>query len=408
MKAVPGARKGEGDGPLRIGLVTPAWPGTKTANGIATAVMHLATGLEACGHEVTILAHRIDAPDDRPRVILLPSIRMDLIDRFRMRFNPAVAGGISFAKLHVAAIQEAQRKYGLEIVLMEETHGWAGEVRKRASVPVVATLHGPWWLHRISGEAGDEAGSARREALEAEGLRRVDGITSPSRDVMERTEAVWGLPDIPRAVIRNPVPLPADALPADAGLLNSILFVGRFDRIKGGDLVIAAFARIAAANQQCRLTFAGPDVGIARPDGSQMTLADTLAGLPDDLRARIDATGPRTRDEVTALRRSHGITLIASRYETFGGTLAEAMAAGSAVVCTKVGGCQENVVHESTGLLVPPEDPEALADACLRLMADPALARRLGQAARRFAAEELAPEVIGRQMAAFLAPLCRR
>lgn len=401
---MPGRREG---GPLRIGLVTPAWPGTRTPNGIATAVAHIAAGLEACGHEVTILAHMIDAPHDHPRVVILPPMHLDLSDRIRMRINAEAALGISVAKRHAALVKEAQRRHGVEIVVMEETQGWAGETRRRVSIPVVATLHGPWWLHRAAAGAEDEAASTRREAREAAGLRRVDAITSPSRDVMERTETAWGLPDIPRAVIANPVPLPVEPLTLDPNLLERVLFVGRFDRIKGGDLMIAAFVRIAAANPRCRLTFAGPDIGIAMPDGGLVTLADTLASLPADLRARIDAIGPRTREEISALRHSHGITIVASRYETFGGTLVEAMAAGSAVVCTRVGGCQENVADERTGLLVPPEDPGALADACLRLMADPELAQRLGNAARRFVAEDLSPEVIGRRMADFLAPICR-
>ncbi len=400
--------KGQSGVPLRIGLVTPAWPGTRTPNGIAAAVAYIAEGLEACGHEVTILAHRVDAPHDHPRIVLLPPLKLSLGDRVGMRINPEAALGTTVAKRHAAAIKQAQRLHGVEIVVMEETQGWAGQTRKRVSIPVVATLHGPWWLHRATAGAEDEVASTRREAREAEGLRRVDGITAPSRDVMDRTEAAWGLPDIPRAVIRNPVPLPDAALLPDENMLQHVLFVGRFDQIKGGDLVIAAFARIAAENPRCRLTFAGPDVGIPLSDGRRTTLLETLAGLPDNVRARIDATGASTREEVATLRRRHGITIVASRYETFGGTLVEAMAAGSAVICTRVGGCQENVVHEKTGLLVPPEDPEALAEACLRLMANPGLAWRLGSAAQRFAAEELAPQVIGREMAAFLEPLCRR
>lgn len=393
---------------MRIGLVTPAWPGTETPNGIATAVAHIAAGLDRCGHEVTIIAYRIDAPHDHPRVVVLPPMHLDLVDRVRMRRNPEQALGIAVAKQHAKAIKQAQKRHGIEIVVMEETQGWAGEARRRVTVPIVATLHGPWWLHRTTGSTADDLASASREAREADGLSRVDGITAPSRDVMERTKIAWGLPDVPRAVIRNPVPLPTAALTLDAHLLECLLFVGRFDHIKGGDLVIEAFSLIATANPRCRLTFAGPDIGIPQPDGEIRTLAEALARLPVAIRDRIDPTGSLTRDEIAALRQRHGLTIIASRYETFGGTLAEAMAAGSAVVCTRVGGCQENVLHESTGLLVPPEDSKALADSCLRLMGDTALAEKLAAAARSYASDKLAPEVIGQELANFLRPLCRR
>ena len=117
--------------------------------------------------------------------------------------------------------------------------------------------------------------------------------------------------------------------------------------------------------------------------------------------------GQCSREEVSALRGTHGLTIVASRYENFGGTIVEAMAAGSALVCTNVGGGAEILSHEETALLVPPEDPQALATACLRILDDTDLARRMGVAARTYVEHHLSPEAIGRQMADFLTPLCR-
>jgi glycosyltransferase involved in cell wall biosynthesis len=80
--------------------------------------------------------------------------------------------------------------------------------------------------------------------------------------------------------------------------------------------------------------------------------------------------------------------------------LVEAMAAGAPVVATGVSGIPELVEDEVNGLLVPPDDPEALADALLRLHADPALAARLGAAGRdavreRFDGDRLAGRLTG-------------
>ena len=144
-------------GPLRIGLVTPAWPGTHTANGIASAVFHLAAGLERGGHEVTILTRAIDAPQDHPRVIPVPPPRLTLLDRVQRRLNLEKWLRTSLAKRYAEAITEAQTRYGVEIVVMEETQGWIGETRKLVSIPMVATLHGPWWLHRSTGSAANDA-----------------------------------------------------------------------------------------------------------------------------------------------------------------------------------------------------------------------------------------------------------
>jgi glycosyltransferase involved in cell wall biosynthesis len=401
-------QSGSAAGSLRIGLVTPAWPGLRRANGIATAVTHIAAGLEACGHEVTIIAGSLDAPHGNARVVPLPDRLWSILDKVRGRLDH----GATINRLHgeriAAAVNSAVSQYGIEIVVMEETQGWADVVKRRVSIPVVVTLHGPWCVLKTFQSTGDPADDARREAREAAGVKRADGITAPSQDTLAATRTAWGLPDVPQAVIRNPMPLaPVDWLP-DAATARRLLFVGRFDFNKGGDIVLDAFNEIARRHPTCRLTFVGPDRGILLPDGRRLTLQDALAGLQAEVRARVDVLGVCSRDEVAALRSQHGIAIIASRWENFGGTMTEAMAAGSAVVCTNVGGGAEILSHEQNALLIPPGDPLALAEACLRLMQDPALAQRLGAAARHYVANTLSPEVIGRQMAAFLALLCRR
>lgn len=394
--------------PLRVAFVTPAWPGVATPNGIATAVSHLATGLHSAGHEVTIIAHGVDAPHDHPRVIPLTDVRPALLNRLRRKLDPD--GGFigSMVDGHVEAIRRAVALYGVEIVVMEETQGWVGEIRARVPVPIVATLHGPWWLHRMAGSAPNDAASARREAREAKALQRVDGITSPSAEVLRRTEELWGLPKVPKAVIANPFPVPPQGIELTAELLNHVLFVGRYDHIKGGDLVVETFARIAAAHPAAQFTFVGPDDGIPRADGGMDTLAEQLSHLPEPIRSRIKPVGRKTREEVAALRAQHGVTLIASRYENFGGTLIEAMAVGSAVVSTSVGGQKEIARDEETVLMVPSEDTEAMAKACLRLMRDLPLSRRLGTAARSHVAASFSPDAIARRMADFLATVLRR
>ena len=394
--------------PLRVAFVTPAWPGVLTPNGIATAVSHLAAGLQSAGHEVTVIADWVDAPHDHPRVVTMPDARVRLVDRLRRKLDPEGAQVRSMVDRHAEAIRRAVALYGVEVVVMEETQGWVGEIRDKVSIPVVATLHGPWWLHRMAGSAPDDAVSARREAREAKGLQRVDGITSPSAVVLRQTEALWGLPKVPTAVIPNPFPVPAQGIDLTEELLNHVLFVGRFDHIKGGDLVVDAFASIAAAHPSAQFTFVGPDEGVPRAGGGMDMLSDRLARLPEPIRSRIRSVGRQSREEVAALRARHGVTLVESRYETFGGTLIEAMAAGSAVVSTSVGGQLEIATHDETVLMVPSEDTEAMANACLRLMRDLSLARRLGTAARSHVTASYAPDVIARRMADFLASVRRQ
>lgn len=392
---------------LRIGLATPAWPGTTAANGIASAVAPLAAGLEAIGHQVTIVAHWTDAPHNDPGVIALPDRPMPLLDRLLFRVMPDRMIRRAMMSQLVEATRRAIAEYGIEVLVMEESFGWAGDLSRAVSIPVVATLHGPHWLHRATPGRPRSGPDARRENWEAAGLAQVDGIISPSRAVLDQTRVEWGLPDVPTAVIGNPVTIGTPQDPAARSTSPHLLFVGRFDRIKGADIVLDAFTRIASRHPDCRLTLVGPDQGVLQPDGSLLHLPQAIAALPATVRDRIEVLGRKSRAEVADLRRHHPITLIASRYETFGVALIEAMVAGSAVVSTRVGGCAEILRDGETGLLVPSEDPQAMAESCLQLLRDPALALRLGQAAQTDVAARFAPEVIAREMAAFLAPFCR-
>lgn len=390
---------------MRIGLVTPAWPGTNTANGIATAVAHLATGLTACGHEVTIVPFAVDAPHDFPRIVELPERKWRLLDRIRMRFglDPDAVLHAHIARRIADAAREAIHRHGIEILVMEETQGWAGFVARAIDIPVVVTLHGPWWLHR-SLQTTDNNHNTEREKREAEGVLHVAAITAPSRDVLERTKGRWKFPDLPTKVLRNPMPVAPVSSELD---FQKLLFVGRFELLKGGDVVLEAFYRLGRKHPSCRLTFVGPDIGIPGNNGTLLTLQDALSLLPAEIQERIEVKGQCSREQVALLRKTHGLAVVASRYENFSGTMVEAMAAGSALICTRVGGGGEFPSDKKTALLVPPGDPQALADACLELLEKPHLAKRLGIAARAQVASQLAPEEIGRQMAAFLRPLCQ-
>jgi glycosyltransferase involved in cell wall biosynthesis len=82
------------------------------------------------------------------------------------------------------------------------------------------------------------------------------------------------------------------------------------------------------------------------------------------------------------------IFVLPSLGEHFGRVLVEAMAMAKAVVATDAGGVPEIVIHDETGLLVPPADPQALAEAVLSLLQDPTRAARLGAAGRRRAENE--------------------
>ncbi len=113
------------------------------------------------------------------------------------------------------------------------------------------------------------------------------------------------------------------------------------------------------------------------------------------------------RDDVPELMAAAQLFVLPSWREGMPRSILEAMAMGLPVVATDIRGCREEVVHGETGLLVPPKNPEALAEAILKILKDPELAERMGEAGRQ-RVEELFDErkVIKRQIEAIkrLAP----
>jgi glycosyltransferase involved in cell wall biosynthesis len=105
------------------------------------------------------------------------------------------------------------------------------------------------------------------------------------------------------------------------------------------------------------------------------------------------------RPDVLSLHKAFDIFVMSSVTEGLGTSLLDAMAAGKPIVATRAGGIPEVVAEEETGLLVPPRDHEALADAIVRLLKDAELRRRMGEAARTrartfFSAERMVQQTL--------------
>lgn len=147
---------------------------------------------------------------------------------------------------------------------------------------------------------------------------------------------------------------------------------------KGNDDVLAAFARVHATEPRAHLLLVG-----AKP-GRWEELEGRARGLGLD--GAVTVWGYRT--DIPEILAAADLTVDAS-YAGLGltGTLRESLAMATPVVATRIEGNPELVRHEVTGLLVPPRDPAGLAEAILRLMGDPVLARALAGAGRKLVLE---------------------
>lgn len=182
-------------------------------------------------------------------------------------------------------------------------------------------------------------------------------------------------------IIPNGIDVPAGPPdpPPDPGC-PIVAYVGRLSRRKGPDVLVRAMARLVPSHPKFRLVFAGDEFG----GGNE--IAWELAREADRLGLRGRVEFRPFREEVRDLLSEASLVVSPSVLpESFGLILLEAMAAGRPVVATDHGGPREVVVPGQTGLLVPPGDEEALSRAIETILDDPALALRMGKAAREHA-----------------------
>jgi glycosyltransferase involved in cell wall biosynthesis len=375
------------------------------SNGIVTYVGHLRPALERLGVGTTVLTSHQAAPSAIPAIdvskVRRPRTR-DLALRAAGKLPRFATPGLRLGWAIAQAANEVAARIGrLDLLEMEESFGAAWYTQQAIDAPVVVRLHGPKFLNAAA--LGTAAGDEFQRVVEAERvcITEAIGVTSPSREVLERTRQHYGLPLSDARVIHYPGPIiPAERQWTFEGCdKKSILFVGRFDRHKGGDVMINAFRELAAAIPQgdVELQFVGPDRGFVDDQGRTHRLVEFLdANLPAPARARVHVHGELDAGRIEGLRRQARITVVPSRYETFGFTVAEALAYACPTVAADSGGIPEVLLGDRTGLLFRPGDPSDLAAKIRVLWDNPQRAAELGRAGARDTATRLDPDTIAR------------
>jgi phosphatidylinositol alpha-mannosyltransferase len=190
-------------------------------------------------------------------------------------------------------------------------------------------------------------------------------------------------------VVPNGVEVDAfhDAEPAELPSGRRLLFVSRLEPRKGFAVAVRAFVLLAPGFPDLSLVVAG--------EGPERSALRTLSPA---VRARVIMLGSVPYERLPPYHAAaHAFVAPATGRESFGYILVEAMAAGLPVVASDIPGYREVVQDGRDGLLVPPGDPGALAEGVRKVLTNPGLARRLGQAgparARRFRWEAVAAEI---------------
>jgi glycosyltransferase involved in cell wall biosynthesis len=376
---------------MHIAFWSPAWPLEKFPNGIVTYVHWMKLALEERGHSVSVFAHpAVDQPGDKPWGERVYPVRRRLIDRVFCRvssaFRPAEYESFQVSSSIAAAISKVHRREPIDLVEMEESFGWFADIERRIRLPVLVKLHGPAFLSQVKGEAGTPFG---KEKIDREGraLRRASTIISPSMYTLSQTISHYGLKPARQEHIVNPIAVdPATPMWNLNGCDQKlILYVGRFDSLKGADVMLEAFRRLSNKRPDLRLVFVGPDRGVPGPDGRPLKFKEYLRALyPAEFHDRVDFRGWLPNQEVGILRTKAMVTVVASRSESQCYALLEAMLQCCPVVCTDGGACPESVTDGVTGLLARSGDPDSFAEKICEVLDNSKAAARMGEAARTY------------------------
>ena len=384
------------DRPLHIALWSPAWPLAQFQNGIITYVHWMRPALEALGHRVSIFTIELGAGVTDREVHLARQRLLKPVARLLTRKNSVGGEGVfKFSRFIASELLRVHSQNPIDVLEMEESFGWSADIADRTGIPVVVRLHGPAFLSHTEEELSSPFGQLRIDR-EGTALRQAELIVSPSQKTLSQTIERYQLMNREVHHIVNPLKMD-EGTPiwrlADCDR-DTILFIGRFDLRKGGDVVLQAFRSALRQRPQLRLVFVGPDTGLPSATGKVHFEQYRDQVFPPELRDRVEYLGRRPNEDVAKLRTRAMVTVIGSRWENQGYTVLEAMFQGCPVVCTDAGGCPENVVHESTGRLARSGDPESFASEILAMVNDPAGAERLGDAARRYVLECHAPSTV--------------
>lgn len=322
--------------------------------GTETLVRDLCHVQQAAGHLVTVVSRALPGCPAEDEIDNIPVWRRPVLEEDLIQ-QPALLSQ------QVKACAAYKRRFQPDVIHVHGSHmaGWLHLLtRDAASCPTVVSLHAPIRL---------PAPVLRRLLIE------VDAVAAVSASMKQQFSPLLAGRTGPVRIIHNGLAFPAES-PAPLRQPATALCLGRMVHEKGFDIALRALSQVP----EIRLIVAGDGIGL--PALQQLAKELNIAD-------RVDFRGWVHPHAVPNLFNEVSVVLMPSRWEEpFGLVALQAAQMGRPIIASRIGGLPEIIRHGETGLLVPPEDPSALADALLTLSDGPRIAATMGAAARLHAA----------------------
>lgn len=304
----------------------------------------------------------------------------------------------------VAGIQDFVDCKGLSYDVIH-SHYWmsglaARELKTVCGAPVIQMFHTLGLMkQRVARQPGEVEPDFRIQG-EKEVLVMADRIVAATRAELAQLQWLYKT-DTSKVVVIPPgvdighfYPIDPDEAKEFIGIPEEdrmLLFVGRIEPLKGVDILIEAIARMRSSgvfrDRKLCLSVIGGD-----PNASSEALSVEMARLQDlrnhhELGDLVTFLGKRSQDTLPYYYSAAEAVVMPSHYESFGMVALEAMACGTPVVASQVGGLAFLVQDGETGFTVPADSPAALAERLTQLIEDQPLRARMGLRAAEFARE---------------------
>lgn len=382
--------------PMNILLLSWEYP-PRVVGGLGRHVAALSRTLASEGHQVHVVTRdHPDAPaeewtEDGIHVVRVPEappvIGFDDLIPWVLAFNNGVQ----------AAAQRIMVEHDIDVV---HAHDWlvayaAAGLKTAHDVPLVATIHAT----EYGRHQGWLPGPMNKLIHQVEWWLTYEArrVITCSHYMREQVNRIFELPAdkvdvVPNGVAADDFRLPTDEVRAFRDEVAPdkamVVFAGRLEYEKGVQTVLHSLIRVADEVGPVHFFIAG--TGTYSQQLRDMT---TELGLDE----HVTFTGFLEDHDLRLHYAAADVAVAPSIYEPFGLVAIEAMACGTPVVVGDTGGLREIVSEDDTGLRVTPDDPDALADALIRVLTDDVLSRRLVAAADRTITERYDWSRVGTQ-----------